>query len=332
MSVRFAVLGAGRIGRVHAQTIHTDRDAQLVAVADAIQAAADSLAAEYGAESRTIDDIAGSADIDAVVICTPTDMHADLIEQFAKAGKAIFCEKPIDLDENRVRECLATVKAHDATLMVAFQRRFDPDYVALKEQVKSGAVGDVEVVVLTSRDPEPPPLDYIERSGGIFRDMCIHDFDMARWLLDEPITSVQAAASNLVDPAIGAAGDFDTVNVILKTDSGRQATINNSRRAAYGYDVRVEVLGSKGMVTAMNTHERRTEVATAEGYQKPALQHFFMTRFLAAYGNELAAFIQCVKQGEPVSPSGEDGLQALRLANAAVQSVEEQRVITVAHT
>jgi len=236
---------AGRIGRVHARAINADNDAELVAVADAIPAAADALAKEYGAEVRDIDVIAASDDIDGVVICTPTDMHADLIEQFARANKAIFCENPVDLSVARVRQCLATVAACNATLMVAFQRRFDPDFMALKQSILHGKIGDVEIVALTSRDPAPPPIDYIKRSGGIFRDMAIHDLDVARWLIGEPVTTVQAVASVLTDAAIGEAGDFDTANIILTTASGRQATINNSRRAAYGYDQRIEVFGSK---------------------------------------------------------------------------------------
>lgn len=329
MTVRFAVLGAGRIGQVHARSIHADREASLVAVADALPDAALALSKEYGAQVRDIDAIVNSSDVDAVVICTPTDMHADLIEQFAHAGKAIFCEKPIDLSVARVQQCLATVESTNATLMVAFQRRFDPDFMALKERVEAGAIGQVEMVVLTSRDPAPPPIDYIKRSGGLFRDMSIHDFDVARWLIGEPIVTVQAAASVMVDPAIGQAGDVDTANIILTTASGRQATINNSRRAGYGYDQRIEVFGSKGMVSALNTHESRTVVATADGYVTPPLQDFFMNRYFHAYANEIAAFIQCVKNGSKASPSGDDGLQALILADAAVQSVAEQRVVNV---
>jgi len=329
MSVRFAVLGAGRIGQVHARALHADKEAVFVAVADAHQAAAERVAQEYNAEVRDIDAIAASDDIDAVVICTPTDMHANLIEQFAQAGKAIFCEKPIDLDIERVRECLATVEACKGVLMVAFQRRFDPDFMALKNQITSGVIGDVEMVVLTSRDPAPPPIDYIKRSGGIFKDMTIHDLDVARWLLDEPVTTVQAVASVMVDPAIGEAGDYDTANVILTTASGRQATINNSRRAGYGYDQRIEVFGSKGMVSALNTHESRTVVATAEGYTQPPLQDFFMTRYVHAYANEIAAFVQCVKTGSAPNPSGDDGLQSLILAEACLRSVQQQEVVSI---
>jgi len=329
MSVRFAVLGAGRIGQVHAKALHADKEAEFVAVADAYPEAAKAVAEEYQVEVRDIDTIANSDDIDAVVICTPTDMHADLIEQFAQAGKAVFCEKPIDLDVARVRECLATVEASKATLMVAFQRRFDPDFMALKKHIMDGAIGDVEMVVLTSRGPAPPPIDYIKRSGGIFKDMAIHDLDVARWLLEEPVTTVQAVASVMVDPAIADAGDFDTANVILTTASGRQATINNSRRAGYGYDQRIEVFGSKGMVSALNTHESRTVLATAEGYTQPPLQDFFMTRYVQAYANEIAAFVQCVKTNSAPSPSGDDGLQSLILAEACLQSVKEQKVVHV---
>lgn len=329
MSVRFAILGAGRIGQVHARAVHADRDAEFIAIADAHLPAAQSVAKEYNADVRDIDTIAKSDDIDAVVICTPTDMHANLIEQFTRMGKAVFCEKPIDLDVARVRECLASVKAANGVLMVAFQRRFDPDFMALKERITAGAIGDVEMVVLTSRDPAPPPIDYIKRSGGIFKDMAIHDLDVARWLLDEPVITVQAAASVMVDPAIGEAGDFDTANVILTTASGKQATINNSRRAGYGYDQRIEVFGSKGMVSALNTHESRTVVATADGYTQPPLQDFFMTRYKQAYANEIAAFVQCVKTGSSPNPSGDDGLQSLILAEACLRSATEQKVVHV---
>jgi len=202
MSVRFGVLGAGRIGQVHARAIGSVAGAELVAIAEPLEAAATAAEATFGCEIRGIDEIAASADIDAVVICTPTDTHSDLIEQFSRAGKAVFCEKPIDLNLSRVRDCLATVEAERATLMVGFNRRFDPDFAALKAAIDAGRIGAVEMVALTSRDPGAPPAAYIERSGGIFRDMTIHDFDIARWLLGEEIDTVQAAASVLTDRAI----------------------------------------------------------------------------------------------------------------------------------
>jgi len=329
MTVRFALLGAGRIGKVHARAIRGNADATLVAVADAMPAAAEALAAEHGARVATIDAIAADPAIDAVVICTPTDTHADLIEQFTRAGKAVFCEKPIDLSVARVRDCLATVVAAKGVLMVGFNRRFDPDFMAVKAALDAGRVGKVEMVTISSRDPGAPPVDYIARSGGIFRDMTIHDFDMARWLLGEDPETVQAAASVLTDPAIGKAGDYDSVNVILRTASGRQAVITNSRRAAYGYDQRIEVLGETGAVSALNMAEANIEVADAAGFHRPPLLNFFMTRYVAAYANEIAAFIAAVRDGAPTPTTGEDGLRALILADAAVKSVAEGRVVNV---
>jgi myo-inositol 2-dehydrogenase/D-chiro-inositol 1-dehydrogenase len=330
MPVRFAVLGAGRIGRVHARAIAATEGAALVAVADPVVAAAEAVVAAHGGTLRDIDAIAAAPDVDAVVICTPTDTHADLIERFARAGKGIFCEKPIDLSLARVRACLRVVEETGATLMVGFNRRFDPDFRALKAAIDDGRIGEVEMVTLTSRDPGPPPYAYIERSGGIFRDMTIHDFDVARWLLGEEIATVQAAASVLVDPEIGRRGDFDSVNVILTTAGGRQATITNSRRATYGYDQRIEVLGSSGAVTAENRRQANIEVATATGFNRPPLLDFFMTRYTEAYAAEIAAFVAALREGTAPPTTGQDGLMALVLADAAVRSVETGRSVAVA--
>ncbi|WP_127753334.1 inositol 2-dehydrogenase [Devosia sp. 1566] len=327
MTVRFGLLGAGRIGKVHAKAITANSQAQLVAVADAFPQAATDLAGVYGAEIRSTEQILNAADIDAVVICTPTDTHADLIEQFARAGKAIFCEKPIDLDVARVRACLSVVDAEGATLMVGFNRRFDPHFTAVKEVIDRHEIGQVEMVTIVSRDPGAPPVDYIKRSGGIFRDMTIHDFDMARFLLGEEIESVTAQASVLVDPAIGEAGDFDSVSVMLQTATGKHATISNSRRATYGYDQRIEVHGSKGSVAAENQRPVSIEVANASGYTRPPLHDFFMTRYTEAYAREIEAFIDAVQAKAPASPSGLDGLIALALADAALRSVREGRTV-----
>jgi myo-inositol 2-dehydrogenase / D-chiro-inositol 1-dehydrogenase len=264
-----------------------------------------------------------------VVICTPTDTHADLIERFARAGKAVFCEKPVDLDLGRVKACLKVVEETGAVLMVGFNRRFDPDFRALKDAIDERRIGAVEMVTITSRDPGPPPGDYIRRSGGIFRDMTIHDFDVARWLLGEEVEAVMAAASVLVDPEIGRLGDFDSVNVILTTASGRQATITNSRRATYGYDQRIEVHGSEGAVAAGNHHLSRVTVAGAQGYTQPPLLDFFMTRYTAAYAAEIAAFVASVETGAPTPTTGHDGLMALALAEAALKSVAEGRAVRV---
>jgi myo-inositol 2-dehydrogenase/D-chiro-inositol 1-dehydrogenase len=327
MTVRFGLLGAGRIGKVHARAVGSNPDARLVAVADAFEQAARDIATAYGAEVRSIDEIEAAKDIDAVVICTPTDTHADLIERFSKAGKAIFCEKPIDLDVGRVEECLEVVEKTGAALMVGFNRRFDPHFMAVKKAIDDGAIGKVEMVTITSRDPGAPPVDYIKRSGGIFRDMTIHDFDMARFLLGEEPVSVSAHASVLVDKTIGEAGDYDSVSVILETASGRQALISNSRRATYGYDQRIEVHGSKGMVAAENQRPVSIEVANEKGYTRPPLHDFFMTRYTEAYANEIAAFIAAMSKGQKAAPSGADGLAALKLADAALTSAREGRTV-----
>ncbi len=329
MTVRFAILGAGRIGQTHARAIAATAGAELVAIADPVAAAAQKVGKSYGCDIRTIDEIAASADVDAVAICTPTDTHADLIEQFARLGKSIFCEKPVDLSVARVSRCLEVVEQTGATLMVGFNRRFDPDFMAVKAAVDAGKVGDVEMVTIISRDPGAPPADYIKRSGGIFRDMTIHDFDVARWLLGEEVHSVMAAGSVLTDPEIGKLDDYDSVNVILQTASGRQAIISNSRRATYGYDQRIEVLGSKGMVAAGNTHESTLELADAKGYARPPLLNFFMQRYSAAYGNEIAAFIAAVADGGETPTTGRDGLMALVLAEAALASVKQGRSVLV---
>jgi myo-inositol 2-dehydrogenase/D-chiro-inositol 1-dehydrogenase len=329
LTLRFGLLGAGRIGKVHARAIAASTDARLVAVTDTMANAAAEIAARYGCEVRTLEAIETAADIDAVVICTPTDTHADLIERFARAGKAIFCEKPIDLDVRRVESCLKVVEKAGATLMVGFNRRFDPHFMAVRKAIDNGAIGAVEMITITSRDPGPPPGEYITRSGGIFRDMTIHDFDMARFLLGEEPVGVAASASVLVDPKIGELGDFDSVSIILTTAGGRQCVISNSRRATYGYDQRIEVHGSAGMVAAENQRPVSIEVANAAGYTRPPLHDFFMTRYLDAYANEIAAFVAAVGAGKPASPSGADGLAALRLADAALQAVREGRTVKV---
>ncbi len=330
MSVKFALLGAGRIGKVHAKAITSNPDARLVAVADAMAPAAEDLAKKHGCEVRTIDAILKAKDVDAVVICTPTDTHADLIERFAKAGKAIFCEKPIDLSIKRVKACLATVEKTGAKLMVGFNRRFDPHFAAVRQAIAAGKIGNVEMVQITSRDPGAPPPAYIKSSGGIFRDMTIHDFDMARFLLGEEPVTVMAAASVLVDPEIGQLGDFDSVSVLLTTASGKQCTISNSRRATYGYDQRIEVHGSKGMIAAENQRPVSIEIANGSGYTRPPLHDFFMTRYTEAYAAEIAAFIAVVKKNKTPSPSGTDGLLALALAEAAIKSVATKKAVEVA--
>jgi myo-inositol 2-dehydrogenase/D-chiro-inositol 1-dehydrogenase len=318
--MRFGLLGAGRIGRIHGGNVAAHPKAELAAVADADARAAADVAAQHGARVAAIDEIVADKSIDAVLICTPTDMHADLIEKAAQAGKAVFCEKPVDLDAARIRRCLAVVAKAGTPLMIGFNRRFDPNFAAVQARVAAGAVGEVELVTILSRDPAPPPASYVARSGGLFRDMMIHDLDMARFLLGEEPVEVHAVGAALVDKAIGEAGDVDTAAVLLKTASGKIAQISNSRRAAYGYDQRIEVHGSKGMARAHNVHETTVEIATDKGFLADPVQNFFLERYAAAYRRELEAFIDAASRGAAPSPSGEDGLRAQILADAATQA------------
>lgn len=332
MTTRFAVLGAGRIGQVHARAIDSVEGAELMAVADPIAAAAESVALTYRCDIRSIDAIAASEDVDAVIICTPTDTHADLIERFCRVGKAVFCEKPVDLDVGRVRDCLRVVEETEGRVMLGFNRRFDPDFVAMKAAIDAGRVGKVEMITIISRDPGAPPAEYITRSGGIFRDMTIHDFDMARWLLGEEVETVMAQASVLTDPKIGELGDYDSANVILRTASGKQAIITNSRRATYGYDQRIEVLGETGMVSARNQHQANLQFADAQGFHDAPLLNFFMTRYTAAYAAEISAFVDALRDGTAMPTTTLDGLRALELADAALKSTQSGQAVHLATT
>ncbi|MEO0701939.1 MAG: inositol 2-dehydrogenase [Pseudomonadota bacterium] len=327
--IRFGVLGCGRIGQVHARSLHHIRGANVVAVSDALPQAAEALAEEVGAELRETEAIFGAADIDAIVICTPTDTHADLIEAAAAVGTPVFCEKPIDLDVARVRACLAAVDAAGIPLMIGFQRRFDPHFRALRAALRGGQIGAVEQIAITSRDPAPPPYGYIERSGGLFRDMTIHDFDMARFLLDAPIRRVMATGATLVDAQIGVLGDYDTATVVMEAESGAQITITNSRRARYGYDQRVEVLGSNGMLQVGNQLQANVTTAGVDGFAQPPLLDFFMDRYAAAYTAEMEAFMANIADGTPPEVTGADGLAALELADAAALSAREGRWIAL---
>lgn len=327
--LRVGLLGAGRIGRIHANAVVENGRAQLVAVSDAVPEAAKAVAAAAGAQVRGAADVLAASDIDAVIIATPTDTHADYIEKAAAAGKAIFCEKPVDLDAARIRTCLGAVERAGVPLMIGFNRRFDRNFAELKRRLDAGAVGTPEIVTIISRDPAPPPVSYIERSGGLFRDMMIHDLDMARFLLGEEPVSVYAAGSVLVDPAIGAAGDVDTAVVTLTTASGRIAQISNSRRATYGYDQRIEVHGSTGLLRAGNVHQSTVEIANGSGFTADPVLPFFLERYMTAYKAELDAFISAVEQGTAPAPSGEDGLKAQLLADAATESWKSGRPVAI---
>ncbi|QEE34777.1 inositol 2-dehydrogenase [Octadecabacter sp. SW4] len=327
--IKIGILGSGRIGQVHAATIMRLDNAALVAVSDFFPDAAQALAAKTGAAVQTTDDIIANPDIDAVVIGTPTDTHYDIIHAAAKAGKAIFCEKPVDMSADRIRACIAVVEANKTSFMTAFNRRFDPSFAHLQGRIAAGDIGAVEIVTILSRDPAPPPVSYIKSSGGLFRDMMIHDFDMARFLLGEEPVTVFAVGAALVDPDIGAAGDVDTAAVVLTTASGKICQISNSRRATYGYDQRIEVHGAKGMLRAENQREHTIEIATQAGFQTAPTQHFFLERYEAAYMSELAHFVATLASGAPMTPSITDGLRAQVLADAAQASLETGKAVMV---
>jgi myo-inositol 2-dehydrogenase/D-chiro-inositol 1-dehydrogenase len=327
--LRFGVLGAGRIGKVHARSLHESGRASVTYVADALPEAAASLAASVGAKVASVDDVIAAKDVDAILICTPTDTHADLIEQSARAGKMILCEKPVSLSVERIEQCLAVVKQAGVPLMIGFHRRYDPNYGAMQKRILAGEIGDVEIVTIICRDPSPPPVSYIERSGGLYRDMMIHDFDMARFLLGEEPVVVHALGSNLVDPAIGKAGDVDTAVVHMRTASGKIAVITNSRRATYGHDQRIEVHGSKGMIRAGNQHLTTLEVATGTGFNADLIPFSFVERYEAAYRIEVNQFLTFIEKGEAPRASGHDGLMAQKLAEAATRSWQTGEAVKV---
>ena len=318
-ATRIAIIGAGRIGRVHGANVAAHGDLTLVAVCDALAPAAQALADAHGARAMT-NAAEAIAAADAVMICSPTDTHADLVEAAARAGRPVFCEKPVDLDADRIRRCLAAVRAAGAPLMIGFNRRFDPSFAEVRRRIAAGDIGQVELVTIISKDPAPPPPAYVARSGGLFRDMMIHDLDMARFLLGEEPVSVRAVGAALVDPAIGAAGDVDTAAVLLQTASGRIAAITNSRRAAYGYDQRIEAHGALGMLEAGNRRATTVTLASAAGYAAEPALPFFLERYAEAYRAELAHFAAVVREGASPSPNGDDGLRAQLLADAATEA------------
>lgn len=329
MTVKLALIGAGRIANVHADAIRASSDAELVAVTDAFAEPARKLAERTGAAFRGADQIAADPAIDGVLICTPTDTHADLIETFAGAGKHVFCEKPVDLDITRAQQVVDIAKDAGVKLMLGFNRRYDPNFSGVRKVIDEGGIGEVEMVTITSRDPGAPPLSYAAGSGGIFRDMTIHDLDMARFMLGEEPVFVSAHASVLIEPELKSIGDYDSATVILETASGRQAVITNSRRATYGYDQRVEVHGALGVAHAENYLEHQVRVGLADGYRTAPLMNFFMTRYTAAYAAEIAEFIAAIVEDREPATTGEDGVIALRLANACLASVEQGRRIAL---
>lgn len=321
MTLRIGIIGAGRIGQVHAKTLQLLPDVKLMAIADAVSSAAEKLANSVGTAVRTADDIITAQDIDAVIVASSTDTHAELSIAALQAGKAVFCEKPLDLDLQRASNVAKVAEEAGVPLFVGFNRRFDPQFTAVKQRMLAGDIGTTEQITITSRDPAPPPIGYVRVSGGLFRDMMIHDFDMARYLLDEEPCTIFAQGSALVDPAIGQAGDVDTATVVMTTPSGKQVQIINSRRAAYGYDQRVEVFGSAGLLQAANVTQSTVKCLTAKSDAASLPEPFFMERYAKAYAIELGEFVSAVKQGLPMPATGHDGVAALFLAERANESL-----------
>ena len=317
--ISFCQFGAGRIGAIHAAKIAAHPEARLNAIVETDRAAAERLAGRYGAVLRDQAEALADPAIDAVLIASSTDTHADLVEAAARAGKAIFCEKPLDLDRRRAAACAAVAEQCGVPLMVAFNRRFDPNFARLEGEIRSGRIGQPEILRITSYDPAPPTIEFVRRSGGMFRDMMIHDLDMACWLLAEEPIELFATASVMVDPAIGEAGDVDTAVVTLRMKSGALCQIANSRRAVYGYDQRIEVLGSKGGISAENVVESTVVFSGAEGVVSGKPLPFFLQRYAEAYRRELDHFITAVSSGVAPLVGAKEGIRALALADAAME-------------
>jgi len=325
--IEVAVFGAGRIGKIHAANVARHPQAKLKYVVDTHAPSAEALADELGAKVVSVEEALNDPAIGAVVIGSSTDTHADLILRSAAAGKAIFCEKPVDLDVQRARECEAAVNNAGVVCMVGFQRRFDPTFAALKARLEAGEIGEAEMLVITSRDPSPPPVSYIERSGGVFKDMLIHDFDIFRWILGGEAVSVYATGGSLGFPEVAAAGDITQAVVTIRTKSGSLCQINTSRRAAYGYDQRFEVLGSAGMLQCGNHRPSEVVQSDASGVHADKPEHFFLQRYREAYRLELAHFFETLQSGGTFRTTIADGVAAQRLADAASESLKSGQAI-----
>ena len=329
-NVNVGIIGAGRIGRLHAEHLaFRIPAARLVAVSDIYLAAAQKCAADFNVPMASQDHraIMENPDIEAVVICSSTDTHAQLIEEAAAAGKHIFCEKPIDHDLARIDRALAAVDKAGVKLQIGFNRRFDPNFKRVHDLVRAGQIGEPHILRITSRDPAPPPIEYIKVSGGIFLDMTIHDFDMARYLIGSEVEEVYAAGGVLVDPAIGEAGDIDTAVITLRFKNGVIGTIDNSRRAVYGYDQRVEVFGSGGCATADNNYPNTAIVSDEHSVHRDLPLNFFMERYIESYIEELRVFIECIQQDRTPPVTGVDGRIPVVMGYAARKSYEEHRPV-----
>lgn len=330
--IRFGVLGVGRIGKIHASNLaRRIPGAEVTALADVFPEELAAVAVKVDVRTTWPDyrRVLEMREIDAVVICTPTNTHYQMILDAAAAGKHIFCEKPIDLSVEKIVRINETVRRSGVCLMVGFNRRFDPNFLKVRESVKLGKIGEPQVLRITSRDPGPPPETYIRVSGGLFLDMTIHDFDMARYLMASEVTEVYARAGVLVDPVFAKAGDWDTAIVTLAFESGAMGAIDNSRKAVYGYDQRVEVFGSGGMVTVTNNTPDNHLLSDAAGIHSSLPLNFFMERYSESYLNEMQAFVDALRSKQPVPVSGYDGLMAVVIGLAAAKSAKEDRAVRV---
>ena len=328
--LKVGLLGAGRIGQVHAAVVAAHEGSKLAAISDVYAPAAEELAAKYHAQVMSSDEIIADDAIDAVLIATSTDTHSDLIEAATQAGKAVMCEKPVDLSLERARACLEAVSATGRPVMIGFNRRFDPSFAAIRDSLAAGQIGKAELLSVTSFDPAPPPVEYIKVSGGMFRDMMIHDFDMTNFIMGETPVSISASGACLVDPEIGRAGDIDTAVVTLSYADGKLAVIKNSRRAAYGYDQRLELLGADGLLQAQNMLENTVVKSTGQGVISAKPTYFFIERYMPAYKAEWAAFVAAVQEGDDMPVSLQDGVQALAMAEAAQRSFDSSRPVRLA--
>ncbi|MBT9132927.1 MAG: scyllo-inositol 2-dehydrogenase (NAD(+)) [Firmicutes bacterium] len=328
--INIGIIGTGRIGRIHAENLSLRLpQAEVLSVADVIQEAARRCAADFRIPKSPKDyrQVLEDPEIDAVIICSSTDTHVQIIEQAAEAGKHIFCEKPIALDLAAIDQALAAVGRAGVILQVGFQRRFDLSFRRAHELVSQGAIGRPHILRITSRDPEPPPIDYIKVSGGIFLDMTIHDFDMARYVMKEEVEEVYAIGSVLIDPQVGEAGDVDTAVITLHFRNGAIGVIDNSRQTVYGYDQRLEVFGEKGMIVVHNPRPDTTVISDKQGQHASPLLHFFAERYADSYIAELKAFIKCIQEGKEPPVTGLDGKIPVVMGYAAKRSYEEHRPV-----
>lgn len=329
---RLAVIGVGRIGTVHlGNLVKYTSEAEVVAISDCNRRQLDKVSEQFrvSAKSEDYHDLLEDPGIDAVVICSSTDTHAQIIMEAAAARKSVFCEKPIDFQLERIVQALDEVKKYGIRLMVGFNRRFDPSFSRVQRMVEEGKIGRPEILKITSRDPAPPSIDYIRSSGGLFVDMAIHDFDMARFLMGSEVAEVYARGTVLVDPVFEDAGDFDTAISLLSFENGVLATIDNSRQAVYGYDQRVEVFGSEGLVAADNRTTDSHVYLNAEGRHSASPEYFFMERYVQSYRMEMSAFVEALMRDEEPPVTGKDGLMAVVVAQAAALSAQENRPVKI---